>query len=83
MGEPGALAPLITYFTDQNGDLRRLAAESLVVFGDARGLEPSIAFLKTQDAEVRRSAVEALGKSGDAQVAQDVGHHYRIAVQML
>ncbi len=57
--------PEVRSLTDENGEVRQVAAEALGEMGDARAVKPLIAVLQDEDAEVRWTAARALGRLGD------------------
>ncbi len=66
LGSP-AVPPLIRALQDEDGWVRREAAQALGEIKDARAVPPLIRALQDEDEGVREAAAEALGKIGDAQ----------------
>ena len=68
IGDPRALAPLITLLQDPDGNVQAAATGALARIGDA-AVEPLIAALNDPDWQVRCCAAEALGRIGDPRAA--------------
>ncbi|NVM30815.1 MAG: HEAT repeat domain-containing protein [Candidatus Helarchaeota archaeon] len=70
LNDPKAVAPLLTYLTDEIRDVRLEAVNALGKIGDKRAVEPLIARLNDEAAWVRWSAAESLGKVGDSRAIE-------------
>jgi len=69
IGAPRAVGPLIAALKDENGYVRKAAAEALVEI-DALAVEPLIAALKGEKGYVRIAAAKALGEIGDSRAVE-------------
>ncbi|HTB81679.1 MAG TPA: HEAT repeat domain-containing protein [Opitutaceae bacterium] len=64
LGAP-AVAPLLNSLKDEDGDVRKGAAEALGQLNDKRAVEPLIACLQDDFGSVKQNAATALGLLGD------------------
>lgn len=64
LGAP-AVAPLLDSLKDEDGDVRKGAAEALGQLNDKRAVEPLIACLQDDFSDVKQHAARALGLLGD------------------
>ncbi|MDD4962577.1 MAG: HEAT repeat domain-containing protein, partial [Gallionella sp.] len=61
----GAIQPLLDVLKDENGDIRRDAAQALGNFKDPAALNALLDAIKDEDSNVRRGAAQALGNFKD------------------
>jgi HEAT repeat protein len=67
---PPSIEPSLKALRDENGDVRKSAAEALGKIGDKRAIEPLIKALGDENGDVRESAAEVLGKIGDKRAVE-------------